>query len=84
MPKGDGWTPERRRWQSAMMQIWRPWEHSTGPRTAAGKAKVSRNGLKHGMRGAWGKELSAALRIMREAERAARRQHTERYRRQSK
>ena len=70
--KGDGWTLERRRWQSAMMQTWRPWAHSTGPRTPEGKARVSKNGLKHGMRGALGRELRAALRIMREAERELR------------
>jgi len=28
----------------------RPWEHSTGPRTAKGKATSSRNATKHGMR----------------------------------
>ena len=36
-------TPEdrERRWQSALAH--RPWQHSTGPRTAAGKAKVAAN-----------------------------------------
>lgn len=37
----------------------RPWEHSTGPRTAAGKAKVSRNAVKHGY---WSREAVQARR----------------------
>ena len=28
---------------------WRPWDHSTGPRTAAGKASVALNSLRHGL-----------------------------------
>ncbi|MAF98425.1 MAG: hypothetical protein CMH26_07305 [Micavibrio sp.] len=39
----------------------KPWEHSTGPKTAEGKAKVSQNGLKHGARSKIFTELRAAL-----------------------
>ena len=39
----NGWTPERRVRQSELIHTWRPWEQSTGPRSEAGKARVSRN-----------------------------------------
>lgn len=35
---------------SALMRTWRPWERSTSPRTAGGKARTSRNGFKGGHR----------------------------------
>ena len=55
------WTQERRQRQAAMIQQWRPWEKSTGPKTTAGKAKVSRNAYKGGT---WLllRELARALR----------------------
>ena len=34
----NGWSPERRERQAALIQNWKPWECSTGPRTAGGKA----------------------------------------------
>ena len=34
----NGWTPERRARQSALIRNWRPWEKSTGPKTEKGKA----------------------------------------------
>jgi hypothetical protein len=46
----NGWTAERRARQRAMIQQWRPWEKSTGPRTDKGKAKAAGNSLKHGGR----------------------------------
>ncbi len=46
----NGWTSERRARQSEAIRRWRPWERSTGPKTAEGKAKVSRNGYKGGWR----------------------------------
>ena len=46
----NGWTPERRARQSAAIQQWRPWEHSTGPKSDDGKARVSRNPYKGGTR----------------------------------
>jgi len=43
--KTAGLTPEgRRRLQEAALAN-RPWEHSTGPRTAEGKARSAANGL---------------------------------------
>lgn len=37
------WTTEARAKQSALITAWQPWRASTGPRSAEGKAKVSRN-----------------------------------------
>ena len=34
---------ERRARQAQAIHRWRPWEHSTGPRTAEGKARSARN-----------------------------------------
>jgi hypothetical protein len=61
----NGWTPERRARQAKIIQQWRPWEKSTGPRTDAGKAKVSWNAYKGGT---WKlmRELSKALREQRQ------------------
>ena len=39
----NGWTPERRARQAELISSWRPWERSTGPRTAEGKARASLN-----------------------------------------
>jgi len=59
-----GWTPERRARQAELIRQWRPWEKATGPKTAAGKATVSRNADKGG---AWRllRELSRVLREQR-------------------
>ena len=46
----NGWTPERRARQAALIRTWRPWEQSTGPRSAEGKARTARNGFKGGHR----------------------------------
>jgi hypothetical protein len=37
------WTLEQRIAQSAAIQTWQPWQHSTGPKSAAGKEAVSIN-----------------------------------------
>ena len=64
-----GWTSERRAKQSAAIRQWRPWERSTGPRTAAGKARVARNAYKGGGQ----KEaLRTLARLLRELRREAR------------
>lgn len=61
----NGWTPERRARQSALIRNWQPWKHSTGPRTSEGKTVVAKNATKHGMRStAWQAQrraLAAAL-----------------------
>ena len=38
-----GWTPERREKQRQAIHRWRPWEQSTGPRTARGKEQAALN-----------------------------------------
>ena len=53
---GNGWTPERRARQAALIRTWRPWAQSTGPRTAEGKAQAAANARAfHG----WTPELRA-------------------------
>lgn len=42
----QGWSPERRAKQSAMMRARKIWLKSTGPRTAAGKARSAQNAAK--------------------------------------
>lgn len=37
------WTPEQKAKQAALIRAWKPWQKSTGPRTAAGKAAASGN-----------------------------------------
>ena len=44
------WTPERRAKQAERARSTQPWAKSTGPRTAAGKARAAANALKHGFR----------------------------------
>ena len=46
----NGWTDERKARQAQAIRRWRPWERSTGPRTRAGKARVSRNAYRGGAR----------------------------------
>ncbi len=56
----NGWTPKRRARQRLLIHTWKPWEQSTGPKTAAGKACASRNAFKGGERRALG-EVARAL-----------------------
>lgn len=44
------WTKEQRAAQSASIQEWKPWRHSTGATTATGKATISRNAYRGGAR----------------------------------
>ena len=43
-----GWTEERRKAQAERCRKNKPWEKSTGPRTAEGKARSSMNAFKDG------------------------------------
>lgn len=57
----NGWTPERRARQAELIRQWRPWEQSTGPTSAEGKTKASRNADKGGVRPLL-REMAALLR----------------------
>ena len=46
----NGWTEERRKRQSELIQNWQPWKSSTGPKTSIGKSKASQNAFKGGFR----------------------------------
>lgn len=49
-PMANGWTSQRQARQAELLRRLRPWERSTGPRTAEGKARTSRNAFKGGTR----------------------------------
>ncbi len=66
LKESSGWTPERRRLQAERIRQRKPWLHSTGPRTAAGKAVSSRNALVHGMRSRARRVLCYLLRVQRD------------------
>lgn len=57
----NGWTPERRARQAELIKAWRPWERSTGPRTAEGKTRAALNAYK----GAKRDETRALMRALR-------------------
>lgn len=44
------WTKEQRAAQSAAIRTWQPWQHSTGAKSVEGKAIVSGNAYRGGMR----------------------------------
>jgi len=43
MGTSAAWTPERRARQAERIRCWEPWRQSTGPKTAEGKRRSSRN-----------------------------------------
>lgn len=46
----NGWAPERRARQAELIKKLKLWEKSTGPNSAEGKVKASRNAYKGGVR----------------------------------
>lgn len=60
-----GWTEERRRKQAETICRAKPWEKSTGPRTAKGKEASCRNAWKHGERSEARRVLEEGLRLNR-------------------
>lgn len=66
----NGWTAERRAKQALMIQQWRPWDWSTGPKTISGKEAASKNARVHGWYDceskAWRKHCADLLRQCRE------------------
>lgn len=58
----SGWTDERRAKHAAAIRRWAPWTRSTGPRTAAGKARAAQNAYRHGGRAAHARLVSDAVR----------------------
>lgn len=62
----NGWTPERRKKQSEAIRQWQPWNKSTGPRTAEGKAIASQNAYTGGTR-LFMRRIAASLRDQRDA-----------------
>ena len=60
----NGWTSQRRARQAELIKNWKPWEKSTGPKTAKGKARVARNANK-GRTRKWLRELGRLLRAQR-------------------
>jgi len=65
-----GWTDERRAAYSRMMKARKAWAHSTGPRTAEGKKRASRNPTGKGCRQRLDAELAGVEALMREWEAA--------------
>jgi hypothetical protein len=54
------WTPEQRQRQAEAIKRWKPWSQSTGPISAEGKAKVSRNAYTGGE----GLQLRKAIKLL--------------------
>lgn len=64
------WTEEEKQKQRDAIKKWKPWEKSTGPTTAEGKDKVSRNSYTHGFRSRDIKALRQVLRLQKQFLRA--------------
>lgn len=60
----NGWTSERRARQATLILTWKPWERSTGARTAAGKARSSRNADRPGSLNRQMRELEREVRAL--------------------
>ena len=64
MSQTNDWTQERRQRQRELIQRWKPWEKSTGPKTPEGKRRASQNAYK----GAISPILRELSRVLREQE----------------
>jgi len=51
------WTVEERHKQALAIRGWKPWLHSTGAKTDAGKTVSKMNAYKHGARGVLSREI---------------------------
>ena len=60
------WTPEQRQRQAAAIRLWRPWERSTGPITAKGKAASAQNAFAGGVTVSIRQMVKAFNQVMRE------------------
>lgn len=60
------WTEEQKRKQAEKIRKWKPWEHSTGPKTAEGKERCRYNALKEGTYTAQWPAVRKALRLQKE------------------
>ena len=65
---GRRWTKEQRAELSLAIHRWKPWDHSTGPRTTEGKARAAQNALKHGVRSKQINEYRRMVRYSRKAD----------------
>lgn len=61
----NGWGAERRAAQAEKIRNWKPWEKSTGARTAQGRVISSRNADK-GKKAMWA-AIRAEVRVLKEA-----------------
>ena len=61
-----GWTLERRKRQREAIKRWQPWAKSTGPKSAEGKAVISRNADKGGQWRAERGTLKALRQVLRD------------------
>lgn len=55
------WTAEERRHQARLINTWKPWMRSSGPKTLDGKHKSSKNAYIHG---GYGQESKAIRRTI--------------------
>ena len=60
----NGWNQQRKDRQAQLIQQWKPWTQSTGPKTVEGKSKVSQNSYKGAVR----ENLRALSRVLGENE----------------
>ena len=65
MSQTNYWMQERRERQADLIRRWKPWEKSTGPKSAEGKERSAQRGYKGGVREML-REVARLLRAQRE------------------